>query len=73
MGTIQYELAVSGLVTGKKAALWEDINTLKPEHRRMLKEKAELNKKDKNALERIDFRIQSISKQIQRLKKLAEA
>jgi len=73
MATIQEELAKAGLIKRKKADLWEDINALKPEYRRVLKEKAEADAKDHAALERIDFRLQSVLKQIRRLAKAAKA
>ena len=73
MPTIQYELARVGLASKRKAELWEDINILKPEHRRVSKEKAEAIHADANAKSRIEFRLQSVLKQIKRLTKIAEA
>ena len=73
MATIQFELAKVGLITKYKANLWENINTLKPEYRRVLKEKAEAVNADKNTLARIEFRLQSVLKQIRRLMKAAKA
>jgi len=73
MPTIQHELAKVGLASKRKAELWENINTLKPEYRRVLKEKATVTNADKGALARIEFRLQSVLKQIKRLTKAAKA
>lgn len=73
MATIQFELAKAGFITKYKANLWENINTLKPEYRRVLKEKAEAANADKGTLARIEFRLQSVLKQIRRLMKAAKA
>lgn len=73
MSTIQDALSKAGLVKSKKADIWEDINALKPEYRRVLKEKAENHNADKNTLARIDFRLQSVLKQIKRLTRIAKA
>jgi hypothetical protein len=73
MPTIQHELARTGLANKRKAELWEDINILRPEYRRVLKEKAEAANADSGTLARIEFRLQSILKQIIRLTKIAKA
>ncbi len=73
MPTIQHELAKVGLIRKRKAEFWEDINTLKPEYRRVLKEKAEASNADPIIIARIEFRIESILKQIKRLMKSAKA
>ena len=67
MSTIQYALAKVGLASKRKAELWENINTLKPEYRRVSKERAEAINADDNTLARIEFRLQSVLKQIKRL------
>lgn len=72
MPTIQHELARNGLIRKRKAEYWENINMLKPEYRRVLKEKAEAVNADTNTLARIEFRIQSVLKQIKRLTKAAK-
>lgn len=73
MSTIQYALAKVGLASKRKAELWENINTLKPEYRRVSKERAEAINADDNTLARIEFRLQSVLKQIKRLMKIAKA
>ncbi len=72
MPTIQHELAKVGLIRKRKAEFWEDINTLKPEYRRVLKEKAEAINEDSVTIARIEFRLQSVLKQIKRLIKAAK-
>ena len=72
MPTIQHELAKAGLIRKRKAEFWENINTLKPEYRRVLKEKAEASKADSVTIARIEFRLQSVLKQIKRLTKAAK-
>lgn len=73
MPTIQHELARIGLANKRKAEIWEDINILRPEYRRVLKEKAEAANADSGTLARIEFRLQSVLKQIIRLTKTAKA
>jgi hypothetical protein len=75
MGTIQQELAKAGLVNPRKASLWEQINALKPEFRRVSKEKAEAGqvRADSATMARIEFRLQSVLKQIKRLTKIEKA
>ncbi len=73
MPTIQHELAKVGLIRKRKAEFWENINTLKPEYRRVLKEKAEAFNADPVTIARIDFRLESVLKQIKRLTKAAKA
>lgn len=73
MPTIQHALAKVGLIRKRKAEFWEDINTLKPEYRRVLKEKAEAFNADLVTRARIDFRLESVLKQIKRLMKAAKA
>jgi hypothetical protein len=72
MSTIQHELAKVGLIRKRKAEYWENINTLKPEYRRVLKEKAEAFKADSATKDRIEYRLQSVLKQIKRLTQAAK-
>jgi hypothetical protein len=72
--TIQRALAVNDLISVKKALIWEEINVLKPEFRRVSKERAEARGRvDATAMSRIDFRFQSVLKQLKRLVKAAKS
>ena len=72
MATIQAALAKVGLVNKHKAEIWEDINVLLPEFRRVKKEMLQTDEQDARAIDRVQFRLQSIKKQLHRLLQLAK-